>query len=64
MERLTKRGSDGKAYAAKTPQASYIAEVYEELAMLEAERLELLCELEDKIESGQLVELPVKSGRA
>ncbi len=56
FERLTKRGEDGKAYAVKIPTSSYVPEVYEESAKLEAERLERLCELEDKIENGQLVE--------
>lgn len=56
IERLTKRGEDGRAHYAKMPDASYLPTFYEELDALNSKCLERLCEFEDKIESGQLVE--------
>ena len=60
MERLTKRDKNGKAIPAKTSTSYYVGTIYEVDKVLEQERLERLCEYEDKLESGQLVELPLK----
>lgn len=56
MQRLTKRDSQGNAISAKTSTATFVGTIYEEEQVLEQERLERLAELEDKLESGQLVD--------
>lgn len=58
MERLTKRTANGKAVSAKSYSSSYIAAIDQEEREFESERLERLCELEDKLESGEFVALP------
>ena len=57
MERLTKRDKNGNALPAKSSTSSYIGTIYEEEKGLEQERLNRLAELEDKIDSGELVDL-------
>lgn len=58
MERLTKRTSDGKAIRAKSSTSNYVGTIYEEERVLNQEIIDRLCELEDKIERNELLELP------
>lgn len=61
-KRLTKRYKDGTSGTIKQPQSEYIATVYDEQLRINNEVLDRLCELEDKIENGTLIELPCKVG--
>ena len=61
MERLTKRFEDGRAYiySGVTVNTKDIPKVQ---AKAQQKAINRLAELEDKLESGQLVELPCKLG--
>ena len=61
-ERLTERNANGTAKSRKSPKSSYMGTVYEEMAEIQAEILNRLCDLEDKIEQGKIVELPCQIG--
>ena len=61
-ERLTKRNEHGEARHAIPLKGQYIRELDEEAGKRDAAVLRRLCELEDKIEQGTLVELPCKVG--
>lgn len=62
-ERLTERNANGTAKSRKSPKSSYMGTVYEEMAEIQTEILNRLCDLEDKIEQGKIVELPCAGGR-
>ena len=61
-ERLTERNANGTAKSRKSPKSSYMGTVYEEVAEIQTEILNRLCDLEDKIEQGKIVELPCQIG--
>lgn len=61
-ERLTRRMSDGIAVFAEKSKSFYSAQIYEEAREKNAEILNRLCDLEDKIEQGKILELPCKIG--
>jgi hypothetical protein len=61
-ERLTERNANGTAKSRKSPKSSYMGTVYEEMAEIQTEILNRLCDLEDKIEQGKIVELPCAVG--
>jgi hypothetical protein len=61
-ERLTERNANGTAKSRKSPKSSYMGTVYEEMAEIQTEILNRLCDLEDKIEQGKILELPCKIG--
>ena len=60
IERLTERNANGTAKSRKSPKSSYMGTVYEEVAEIQTEILNRLCDLEDKIEQGKILELPCK----
>lgn len=61
-DRLTERNANGTAKSRKSPKSSYMGTVYEEMAEIQTEILNRLCDLEDKIEQGKIVELPCAVG--
>ena len=61
-ERLTQRMSDGTAVFAEKSKSFYSAQIYEEAREKNAQILDRLCDLEDKICEGKIVELPCKVG--
>ena len=61
-ERLTERNANGTAKRRKAPKSSYVGTVYAEMAEIQTEILDRLCELEDKICEGKILELPCKVG--
>ena len=62
-ERLTRRMSDGTAVFAEKSKSFYSAQIYEESREKNRQILDRLCDLEDKIEQGKIVELPCKVGQ-
>lgn len=60
MDRLTKRTADGKARRAKSSTSYFVGAIYEEEKVLDQEVIDRLAEYEDKLESGQMIELPCK----
>jgi hypothetical protein len=54
--------SDGTAVFAEKSKSFYSAQIYEEAREKNAQILDRLCDLEDKIEQGKIVELPCKVG--
>lgn len=61
-KRLTKRGVNGRAYYATPFASNSMQEIYEEDVKRMQEVMERLCDIEEKIENGTLVELPCKKG--
>ena len=61
-ERLTRRMSDGTAVFAEKSKSFYSAQIYEEAREKNRQILDRLCDLEDKICEGRMVELPCKIG--
>lgn len=61
-ERLTKRNEQGNAVKVKNSRETYVCTILEEEAKFDAEILNRLAELEDKIENRTLIELPCKVG--
>ena len=61
-ERLTRRMSDGTAVFAEESKSFYSAQIYEEAREKNRQILDRLCEIEDKIEQGKLLELPCEIG--
>ena len=61
-ERLTRRMSDGTAVFAEKSKSFYSAQIYEEAREKNRQILERLCDLEDKIEQGKILELPCAVG--
>ena len=62
-ERLTRRMSDGTAVFAEKSKSFYSAQIYEEAREKNRQILDRLCEIEDKIEQGKIVELPCEIGQ-
>lgn len=62
MDRLTQRDKDGTARRRNNSTSTFVGTIYEEEKVLNQEVLDRLAELEDKLESGLLVELPCKVG--
>jgi hypothetical protein len=54
--------SDGTAVFAEKSKSFYSAQIYEEAREKNAEILDRLCDLEDKIEQGKILELPCAVG--
>ena len=61
-ERLTRRMSDGTAVFAEKSKSFYSAQIYEEAREKNRQILDRLCDLEDKIEQGKILELPCEIG--
>ena len=61
-KRLTRRMSDGTAVFAEKSKSFYSAQIYEEAREKNRQILNRLCEIEDKIDQGEIVELPCKIG--
>lgn len=61
-ERLTRRMSDGTAVFAEKSKSFYSAQIYEEAREKNRQILDRLCEIEEKIDQGKIVELPCKVG--
>jgi hypothetical protein len=55
--------SDGTAVFAEKSKSFYSAQIYEEAREKNAQILDRLCDLEDKICEGKIVELPCKIGQ-
>ena len=62
-ERLTERNEKGKAESVKRPKSTYVVTFGEESAEIQADILDRLCEIEDKICEGRMVELPCEIGQ-
>lgn len=62
-ERLTRRMSDGRAVFAEKSKSFYSAQIYEEAREKNRQILNRLCDLEDKIEQGKIVEFPCAVGQ-
>ena len=61
-KRLTCRMSDGTAVFAEKSKSFYSAQIYEEEKEKKRQILDRLCDLEDKIEQGKILELPCAIG--
>lgn len=59
-KRLTERNEQGKAVKVKNSRETYVCTILEEEAKFDAEILNRLAELEDKIERGELVDVKEK----
>lgn len=62
-ERLTRRMNDGTAVFAEKSKSFYSAQIYEEAREKNRQILDRLCDLEDKIEQGKILELPCAVGQ-
>ena len=62
-ERLTRRMSDGTVVFTEKSKSFYSAQIYEEAREKNRQILDRLCEIEDKIEQGEIVELPFAVGQ-
>lgn len=61
-ERLTRRMSDGTAVFAEKSKSFYSEQIYEEAREKNRQILNRLCDLDDKIEQGKILELPCQIG--
>lgn len=61
-KRLTKRGVNGRAYYATPFTSNSMQAIYEEDVKKKQDVMERLCDFEDKIENGTLVDCPYKLG--